>query len=193
MNRSSQKIILITRSEHCVWPLTFRAETRAFQVEDALQQGEFLQDDAKAVDVTLLCPTCRWVVGTQKLRGRPQFACECKHGCYIFTRMQSVSTCCHGTHVHRERAHPPGWSPCENFPGRNQWSSARSDCPPRSWKTSGCRGRQWRCCGGTPFPEWWKDDSLIKTSDSIRRIYQHHTMKILITDSFATALCFLES
>lgn len=185
--------MLIIPSQYCVWALTFGAETGAFQVEDALQQGEFLQDDAKAVDVTLLCSTCRWVVGTQKLGGRPQLAYKRKHWCNRLLHTHSDSMCCHSTHVHRKHAHPPSCSPCGKFPDRNLWSSARSGCPPRSWKTSGCHGRQWRCCEWTPFPEWWKDDTLTKTSDSIHRIYQHHTMKILITDSLATAICFPES
>lgn len=173
-----------------VWALTFGAETGTLQVEDALQQGEFLQDDAKAVDVTLLCSTWRGVVGTQKLGGRPQLAYICKHWYYglLHTHAFCIYVRVAMTHVHRKRAGPPSCSPCGNFPDHNLWSSARSGCPPRSWKTSGCHERQWRCCGGTPFPEWWKDDTLTKTSDSIHRIYQHRTTKILIKDSFATAI-----
>lgn len=53
--------------------LTLRAQVQALHIEDTITQGNLLQDDPKAVDVSLLGSLCWGHLHTQELRGRPQF------------------------------------------------------------------------------------------------------------------------
>lgn len=56
--------------------LTFGAQIQAFHIEDAIAEGDLLQDYPKTVDVAFLGASEQGVLNAQELWGCPQFLWE---------------------------------------------------------------------------------------------------------------------